>query len=134
MSDLPNRDNRGVADLLGDLFGQTSNLVRNEVRLAKAEMGEKFAQIGGAATAIGIGAALLLGGFLVLLQALVIFLAEVLDLSPTVSALIVGLGCLLIGFLVLRGGAAKLAPSNLVPERTAEQLSRDAALVKEQTR
>ena len=125
---------RSIPDLLGDLVGQTSTLVRKEVQLARAEVGEKFTQVGGAAASIGVGGALLLGALFVLLQAAVLFLAEVLGLSPTLSGLIVAVGAALIGYLILRGGMAKLTPSNLTPDRIAAQLSRDAETVKEQIR
>lgn len=125
---------RSVTDLLGDLVGQTSTLVRKEIQLARAEMGEKFAQVGAGAASIGIGGALLLGALFVLLQTAVLFLAEVLDLSPTLSGLIVALVSALAGYLILRGGVAKMSPSNLTPDRTAAQLSRDADVVKEQMR
>ena len=39
-----------------------------------------------------------------------------------------------IGYFLPRGGLNRLKASNLVPDRTAEQLSRDAAVVKEQVR
>jgi len=125
---------RSVTDLLGDLVAQTSTLVRKEVQLARAELSEKFASVGAGAASVGIGGALLLGALFVLLQAAVLFLAEVLDLSPTLSGLIVAIAAALIGYLILRGGVAKMSPSNLTPDRTATQLSRDAEVVKEQIR
>ncbi|MBY0339481.1 MAG: phage holin family protein [Acetobacteraceae bacterium] len=129
-----NQPDRSIPDLLGDLVGQTSTLVRQEVQLAKAELAEKAAGVGAAGASLGIGGALLLGALFILLQAFVVLLAEVFDLSPTLSAFIVALAAGLVGFLILRGGLAKLSPSNLTPDRTANQLSRDAEVVREQLR
>jgi len=36
--------------------------------------------------------------------------------------------------VLLKGGLSKLKTSNLMPERTAQQLSRDAQVAKEQVR
>jgi hypothetical protein len=39
-----------------------------------------------------------------------------------------------IGYVVLRGGLSRLKASNLTPDRTVAQLSRDAEVAKEQVR
>ena len=50
------------------------------------------------------------------------------------SQLIVGIAAGIGGYALIRGGLAKLKTSNLTPNRTAEQLSRDAQVAKEQVR
>ena len=60
--------NRSVPDLLGDLVNQTTTLVRKEVQLARAELGEKVSVVGAAGMSLGIGAALLLGALIALIQ------------------------------------------------------------------
>jgi len=126
--------NRSVPDLLGDLVNQTTTLVRKEVQLARAELSEKVSTVGAAGMSLGIGAALLLGALIALMQGAIALLVEVFGLSPTLSALIVAAVTGLIGFLVLRGGLAKLQNFNLTPDRTVAQLSRDAQVAKEQVR
>jgi phosphoglycerol transferase MdoB-like AlkP superfamily enzyme len=125
---------RSITDLLSDLLNQTSTLVRKEIQLAKAEVAEKAAGFGAAGASLGIGAALLLGALFIFMQALVALLVELFDLSATLSAFIVAVVAALVGFLILRGGIAKMNPANLTPDRTANQLSRDAEVVKEQLR
>jgi hypothetical protein len=125
---------KSVPDLLGDLVNQTTTLVRKEVQLARAELGEKVGVVGGAATSLAIGAGLLLGALFALTYALIALLVELFGLSETVSAFIVAAVFALVGFLVLRGGLAKLENFNLTPDRTVAQLSRDAQVVKEQVR
>lgn len=125
---------KSVPDLLGDLVHQTSTLVRKELQLARAELGEKVSVVGGAATSLGAGVGLLLGALFALTYALIALLVELFGLSETVSAFIVAALFGLVGFLVLRGGLAKLQSFNLTPDRTVAQLSRDAQVVKEQVR
>lgn len=131
---MSHSNDRSIPDLLGDLVDQTSTLVRKEVQLARAEIGEKVTIAGAAAGAIAVGAFLLLASLIVLLQAAVAALVEYAGLSATVSALIVAVVVALIGYIVLRGGLSRLKASNLTPDRTVTQLSRDAGVVKEQVR
>jgi hypothetical protein len=48
------------------------------------------------------------------------------------ARLIVGVVVALVGYALVRSGMSGLKASNLVPNRTVEQLSRDAAVAKEQ--
>ena len=131
---MSHSNDRSIPDLLGDLVDQTSTLVRKEVQLARAEIGEKVTIAGAAAGAIAVGAFLLLASLIVLLQAAVAALVEYAGFSATVAALIVAVVVALIGYIVLRGGLSRLKASNLTPDRTVTQLSRDAGVVKEQVR
>jgi hypothetical protein len=74
---------KSVPDLLGDLVHQTSTLVRKEVQLARAELGEKVSVVGGAATSLGAGVGLLLGALFALTYALIALLVELFGLSET---------------------------------------------------
>ena len=70
------QDSRGVATLLSDLAQQVTTLLQTEARLLRAEMSEKFSNVGSGAVEILGGAVCLLAALIVLLQALVIALAE----------------------------------------------------------
>ncbi len=48
------------------------------------------------------------------------------------ARLIVGMVVALVGYALVRSGMSGLKTSNLVPDRTVGQLSRDAAVAKEQ--
>ena len=61
-------DPRSIVDLISTLTADLANLVRKESELIRAELSEKLSQSMAAARMLGIGAALLLGAFLVLLQ------------------------------------------------------------------
>jgi len=127
-----NDDTRSVPQLLGDMVTELSTLVRKEIQLARAEIGENVSEAGGAIPGMAGGAALALGGLILLLMALAALVSRVLDLAPGWGLLIVGVLAALGGYALVRGGMAKLKATNLTPTRTAEQLSRDAAAAKEQ--
>ncbi|TCZ54987.1 phage holin family protein [Roseicella aquatilis] len=126
----PERD-RSVGDLFGSVIGQISTLFRKEVQLARAELGEKLGDAAGAVTPIAAGGGLLLGALILLLFALVSLLVSF-GIATGWSQLIVGLVAALLGYGLIRSGLSHLKASNLVPNRTATQLSRDAQVAKEQ--
>lgn len=130
---MQHTDDRSLKELLGDLSGSISTLFRKEIQLARAEMGEKFGQAAGAITPLVAGGALLFGALIILLFALESLLVHF-GIALGWSRLIVGVVAALVGYALLHSGLSKLKTSNLMPERTAEQLSRDAQVAKEQVR
>lgn len=122
---------RSAADLFGTVINEISTLFRKEVQLARAEMSEKVGEATGAVVLIAVGGVLLLAALITLLQAIVTFLVYV-GIPVAWAQVIVFAAVALAGYLMLRSGVNRLKASNLVPSRTAEQLSRDAAVVKEQ--
>ena len=124
-------DDRSLKELLSDLTHSVTTLFRKEVELARAEISEKISQAGVAAGALAAGGILALAALIVLLQALVIALAE-LGLAPALSALIVGGVVAVIAFALIYKGMSDLKASSLAPTRTVEALRRDAHMVKEQ--
>jgi len=130
---MPSDLNRSVPDLIGDLLQQTSTLVRKEVQLARAELNEKLTVMGAAAASIGVAAALLMAALVIILQAIVALLVTF-GLSTWVSGLIVGVVVAVIAYVLLRGGINRMKASSLTPDRTVNQVSRDATLAKEAVR
>jgi hypothetical protein len=128
----PERD-RSVPELFSTVIGQISTLFQKEVQLARAEMSEKFGQAAGAITPLAAGGGLLLGALILLLLALVSLLVSF-GIETGWSRLIVGVLAAIIGYALIRSGLSRLKTSNLMPNRTAEQLSRDAQVAKEQVR
>ncbi len=122
-----------VGSLLSTVMQEITSLVRNEAELAKTEMSEKTHQAMMALAGIAVAGAVLLGGFLTLLAALVFMLNEVLppDMTPWLSAIIVGVVVTVIGIVMLKAGLAKLQARNLVPNRTLNSLNTDKELAKE---
>lgn len=123
---------RSIAVLLSDLANETILLVRQEIALLKAELREKFGRMGQGATALGIGAALALSGWFVLLACAVLALATV--VQPWLAALIVAVVVLAIGGILLLIGKKRLDSNNLVPRRTMRSLREDEEWIRERMR
>jgi len=124
-------DDRSLKELLSDLTGSLTTLVRKEIQLARAETSEKITQSAVALGAIAAGGILALAALIVLLQALVIAITE-LGVPPALSALIVGLVVAVIAYGLVYKGTNDLKASSLAPNRTIDSLRRDAHVVKEQ--
>ena len=126
-------DERSLKDLLADLTESITTLFRQEIQLARAETSEKISQVGVAIGAIAGGAILALAALIVLLQALVIGIAEA-GVPPGWASLIVGVVVAIIAYVMIHKGTSDLKASNLAPDRTMSSLKRDAQVVKEQVR
>ena len=119
------KDERSLGDLLAQLSRETGQLVRKEVELATTEMMEKARQ---AATGAGIaaaGGALVHAGLLVLLAALVIGLAQI-GVAPWLSALLVAILTIVVGYLFVNKGLARVRRTSLVPTQAIETLKETA--------
>ena len=133
-TDVPER--RTLIGLFSDLWRETSALFRAEAELAKAELSEKVTQIQTAIISLAVGGAILLAAILVLLDAVVNGLAQVLppEQAPWLAPLIVGAVVGVIGFVVLAKGRRDLEARSLAPTRTMHSLRRDAELTREHLR
>ena len=123
-------DDRSTPALMGDLIESVTQLVRKEVQLFRAEMGEKATQTMAAAGSILAAAVIALTALNVLAAALVAALAKA-GIPGAWSAVIVGLGLAIIAYLMARTAIGSLKASSLAPERTARAAGRDATMVKE---
>jgi drug/metabolite transporter (DMT)-like permease len=124
-------DDRSLKGLLGDLSASITTLFRKEIQLARAETSEKITQSMVALGAIAGGAILALAALIVLLQALVIAIAEM-GVPPALAALIVGVVVAAIAYFMIHKGTTDLKASSLAPTRTVDSLRSDAQLAKEQ--
>lgn len=122
------KDPRSLSELFYGLTGDLADLVRKESELVRTELGEKLARLGRAGTIASIGAALMLGGFLVLLQALVLALSE--TMHPAWASVVVGGAAAVLGLLLARTAISRMTAEELTPERSARQLEKDVQLVK----
>lgn len=129
---MDDTDPRSLGQLITAVMSELPTLVRKESELIRAEVGEKLSQASKAAVQLGVGAAMLLGAFLVLLQGLVLALSKVMD--PLWASVLVGAVVGLLGFFLVRGAAKKISPAEMTPDRSARQLQKDAQLVKEQVK
>lgn len=124
-------DPRSLPELVSGLAANFADLVRKESELVLAELGEKLADAKRAGASMAVGAALLLGGFLVLLEAIVLALAKAMD--PLWASIVVGVVAAIAGFVFVRAGAKGVQPTALTPDRSARQLRKDVHLAKTMT-
>jgi putative superfamily III holin-X len=123
---------RSIATLLSDLASETILLLRQELALLKAELHEKFSRAGQGATALGAGALVAFSGWLVLLAAAVLGLANA--VPAWLAALIVAVVVLGIGALLLLFGKNRLDAQSLTPQRSLRSLREDEVWLKERLR
>ena len=113
-----------IGDLLSEISSDVSQLVRNEIELAKAEIKQESTKAG---KAIGmLGGAGYASHLVVLLGSLtVIFaLANVMDIAW--AALIVTVVWAVVAAVLYTTGRKRLRTVNLKPEQTVESLKEDA--------
>ncbi len=127
-------DSRGISDLIKDLRDESMHLLRQEVNLAKTEIGEKahFFANQGAKVAVGLG---VLGiGALGLLSAAAFLIGGLLDwlFDDLNNPAAIGLGFLIVGTLVAiigytmyQSAKSRLTREPVAPERTIQSLKDD---------
>lgn len=125
------RDDRSLGELFSELTRETSTLFRQEFALAKTEMTAKASKVGRDVASIAVGGAIAYAGFLAIVAAAILLLAEVVDWW--LSALIVGIVVLAIGGLLIQRGREALKQDDLAPRQTIDTLKEDAEWVKRQT-
>lgn len=121
-----------IRELLGTVIDSTTNLVRQELRLAQAETVQKLTHA--QHRLIAIVAGLLLGfcALLILLQAVVVSLALV--MPAWLASVIVG-AILMVGAVALiKYGQHDLSADDLTPKRTLRSVQKDKDMVMEKVR
>jgi hypothetical protein len=122
---------RGIGELVKDLAGQTSTLVRQEIKLAQAEVTEKGKVAGrGAGMLAGAGVAALLM-LATLTAVLVVALASALPLW--LAALIVTLLWGVVAAVLAQSGRKALQAATPPAPQTVETLKEDIQWAKTQT-
>ena len=124
---------KSLSDLVQDLSRQTSTLIRQEMRLAQAELTEKGRHAGKGAGMFGGAGLIALYGVGALIAAAILGLATVLE--PWIAAAAVGVGLLLIaGILALTGKKEIEEATPPKPELAIESVQRDVDTVKARAR
>jgi uncharacterized membrane protein YqjE len=121
-----------LRSLTGELIADVTKLMRQELRLAQIEAGEKASTIQGGVIAIAVGLLLGLAALLILLQALVIALSDV--MSVLQASIVVGVCVAVFALILIWTGRAKLRASSLVPERTVRAVRSDKNMILERAR
>lgn len=126
------RDDRSLGELFRDLVQELTTLVRQEIALATAEVGDKATRIGKQIGLLAVGGAVAYAGVLAIVAAAIVLLGQVVPLW--LSALLIGLVVAGIGYVLVNGALAELRRVDLTPRRTVETLKDDLQWAREQTR
>lgn len=121
---------RPTGELVGDLVHEAQLMLRDEVRLAGAELREEARRAARGGAALGAGAAILYGAYLMAAATLIIVFATFLPLW--LSALIWTVVFAVIGGAALQYGRSKLKETR--PQRAVEQLREDGRWASETMR
>jgi len=125
------RDDRSLGDLLSELVQESSTLVRQEVRLAKAELSQNAAEAGRGVASLVVGGAVIYAGLLAIIAAAIVGLGQA-GVPWWLAALLVGVVVAAVGGLLVARARSALQASNLVPQETVESLKEDREWAKEQ--
>jgi membrane protein len=126
-------DDKPLGELVQDLSRQTSTLIRQEMRLAQAELSEKGRHAGKGAGMFGGAGLVALYGVGALIAAAILGLATVIE--PWIAAAGVGVGLLLIAGIVALAGKKELdAATPPTPEQTLDSVQADVETVKASAR
>ena len=125
-----NSDNRSTPELFSDMLSQFTKLVRNEIQLARAEIAIKAKQVMSGSGLVVAALLFVMPTLVLLLMALASFLVEM-GLRASLAHLLAGAVGLLIAVSLGWTGISRLKADNLVPNRTLNQLQRDASAAKE---
>ena len=126
----PTDNNKPLGDLFGDLASEMSNLVRQEVALAKVEVSQKAKYVGKNVGYLVVGGAVAYAAMLAIIAAIIMLLDKVMPnwgAALLVGVLVGGIGWLLIGKAI-----SALQQADVTPRQTVETLKEDATWMKQQ--
>ena len=131
MRDEP-ENTRGITTLLGDTVTHMTNLVRNEIALAKAEVRHGASKAASAVVLLIAAVVIAVCALNVLTLALVALIASF-GIATGWASLIVGVVYLLVVWILVAKAKSNLKPENLAPRRTARTAREDIQAIKEVT-
>jgi hypothetical protein len=123
-------ETKSTPELISSAFQNINGLIRGEIALARAETADSLR-----AGMAGVG--LMAGALVMVITALNVFAAAIvaglaeMGIHPGWAAFATGIAFLLAAFILAKAGKAALDPARLTPNRTAENIRRDAETLKE---
>ena len=120
-------ERQSATTLLGRLVSAFTELVRNEIALAKAELSESSMRAKSGVLALIGAVSTLLAGSLTLVAAIILGLAKVME--PWLASLIVGAAISAVGFFLLHGARKKLVPPHIEIDRTRTAVRQDVEVL-----
>ncbi len=125
-----NRSDKPLGELFSDLASEMSNLVRQEVALAKVEVGNTAKHVGRNIGYLVVGGAIAYAALLAVIAAIIMLLDNV--MPSWGASLLVGVVVAVIGWLLIGKAVSALQQTDVTPKETVETLKEDAAWVKQQ--
>ena len=130
MNDNRSLENKPLGVLFGDLASEMSNLVRQEVALARVEISQKAKHVGKNVGYLVVGGAVAYAAALAIIAAIIMLLGRY--MPDWGAALLVGVIVAGIGWLLIGKALSALQETDMTPRQTVETLKEDATWMKEQ--
>ena len=129
---MPEKEERSIGELIANLASETGTLVRQEIALAKVELGQKATRIGSNIAQLAIGGAVAYAALLALLAGVIGLLATAMAwwAAAVVVAVVVGI----VGAVMISKALDSLKRTELAPRQTVETLKEDAQWAKQQVK
>lgn len=118
----------GLIDIVKNAVGDVQELLRAELSLAEAELTKKAGRAAAASVPMALGVMIVAASVLILLLAIAAGIAT--GLPVWASLLIVGVVSLLGGSAAVMIGAKKISQAMSPPQRTIDNLRKDAATIR----
>ena len=130
MNENRSNESRPLGDLFSDLATDMSTLVRQEVALAKLEVGQKAKLAGKNIGYLVVGGVIANAALLAVIAAIIMLLARV--MPDWGASLLVGIVVAGIAWLLIGKALAALQHMEITPRETVETLKEDATWMKQQ--
>ena len=124
-------ETRSFSALFSGLMSDIGLLIQQEVALAKKEFQGALAQAVVGVVVLAVGGILATVGLIAVLTSIVLALALV--MPDWAAALLVGVVFLVLGAIFAWIGINRMRKLKLIPERTAQTLKEDVAMIREKT-
>jgi len=129
---MPEKEERSIGELIANLASETGTLVRQEIALAKVELGQKATRIGSNIAQLAIGGAVAYAALLALLAGVIGLLATA--MAWWAAAIIVAVAVGIVGAVMISKALDSLKRTELAPRQTVETLKEDAQWAKQQVK
>lgn len=123
---------RSLSDVFQDIIRNVQEIVRSEVRLAKAEIREEAARAKSPTLLLGAGVVTAIFAMLFLLLMIVYALALV--MPSWAAALIVGAVLAVVASVILTAAIGRFKQIHGIPERTVETIKENVEWAKQHTK
>ncbi|MBR2655347.1 MAG: phage holin family protein [Loktanella sp.] len=127
---MNNENPKTTGEMMTAILSNIGNLVRDEADLARAEIAESAKKLAAPITAMGVALILAITGLNVVAATLVA-LAVRAGLPQQWAPAVVGAGFLFVALIIFVAAKSSLQQIGFVPTRTARNVQRDAAAIKE---